>query len=88
MVFTVVYDANVLYPSALRDLLVRVAQSGLVQARWTEVILDETFRNLKANRPDLDGSKLDRTRKLMCDAVPDCLVTNYEPPQIPAALRR
>lgn len=79
MVFTVVYDANVLYPSALRDLLVRVAQSGLVQARWTEVILDETFRNLKANRPDLDGSKLDRTRKLMCDAVRDCLVTNYEP---------
>ncbi|MFJ4171428.1 PIN domain-containing protein [Paenarthrobacter sp. NPDC089714] len=79
MVFTVVYDANVLYPSALRDLLVRVAQSGLVHARWTEAILEETFRNLKANRPDLDGSKLDRTRKLMCDAIPDCLVTNYEP---------
>ncbi|MFF1831841.1 PIN domain-containing protein [Paenarthrobacter sp. NPDC058040] len=78
MVFTVIYDANVLYPSALRDLLVRVAQSGMIQARWTEAILDETFRNLKANRPDLDSSKLDRTRKLMCAAVPDCLVTNYE----------
>ncbi|MFJ4210433.1 PIN domain-containing protein [Paenarthrobacter sp. NPDC089675] len=79
MVFTVIYDANVLYPSTLRDLLVRVAQSGLIHARWTDAILDETFGNLKANRPYLDVSKLDRTRKLMCNAVPDCLVTKYEP---------
>jgi hypothetical protein len=42
MPFTVVYDANVLYPSSLRDLLIRVAQAGLVQAKWTEAILDET----------------------------------------------
>ncbi|MBT2520918.1 PIN domain-containing protein [Arthrobacter sp. ISL-28] len=79
MVFTVIYDANVLYPSMLRDLLIRVAQAGLVQARWTETILDETFRNLKNNRPDLDPAKLDRTRTLMCAAVADCLVTGYEP---------
>jgi hypothetical protein len=37
-----VYDANVLYPSSLRDLLIRVAQAGLVQAKWTDTILDET----------------------------------------------
>jgi hypothetical protein len=43
VVFTVIYDANVLYPSMLRDLLIRVAQAGLVRARWTEAILDETF---------------------------------------------
>ena len=79
MVFTVIYDANVLYPSMLRDLLIRVAQAGLVRARWTEAILDETFRNLKANRPDLDPVKLDRTRVLMCAAVPDCIVDDYEP---------
>ncbi|WP_241830425.1 hypothetical protein [Parafrankia colletiae] len=41
MAFTVVYDANVLYPNTLRDLLIRVAQSGLVQAKWTNEILDE-----------------------------------------------
>jgi hypothetical protein len=29
MPFIVVYDANVLYPSTLRDLLIRVAQAGL-----------------------------------------------------------
>ncbi|MBP2349916.1 hypothetical protein JOF29_000999 [Kribbella aluminosa] len=44
MPFTVVYDANVLYPNSLRDLLIRVAQAGLVQAKWTDQILDETFR--------------------------------------------
>jgi hypothetical protein len=41
--FVVVYDASVLYPSLLRDLLIRIAQSGLVQAKWTDQILDETF---------------------------------------------
>ncbi|MFJ8843858.1 hypothetical protein ACIRFF_13245 [Streptomyces cyaneofuscatus] len=53
MAFTAVYDANVLYPSTLRDVLIRVAQAGLVQAKWTDRILDETFRNLESNRPDL-----------------------------------
>jgi putative transposase len=41
MTFTVVYDANVLYPNTLRDLLIRIAQSGTVQAKWTSAILDE-----------------------------------------------
>lgn len=35
MGFIVVYDASVLYPSSLRDLLIRIAQAGLVQARWS-----------------------------------------------------
>lgn len=80
MAFVVVYDANVLYPSALRDLLIRIAMAGLVQAKWTDRILDETFGNLKCNRPDLDPVKLDRTRVLMNAAVRDSLVTGYEPP--------
>jgi predicted nucleic acid-binding protein len=77
--FVVLYDASVLYPTVLRDLLIRIAQAGLVQARWTEQILDEVFRNLRANRPDLDVERLDRTRRLMNGAVRDCLVSNYEP---------
>lgn len=79
MSFVVLYDANVLYPSTLRDLLIRIAQAGLVQAKWTDQILDEVFRNLTANRPDLDPHKLARTRELMNKAVRDCLVTGYEP---------
>lgn len=31
--FTVVYDANVLYPSMLRDVLIRLANTGIFQAR-------------------------------------------------------
>jgi predicted nucleic acid-binding protein len=77
--FVVLYDANVLYPNALRDLLIRMAQGGLVQAKWTDEILDEMFRNLKENRPDLDPVKLQRTRELMIRSVRDCLVTGYQP---------
>jgi len=79
MTFVVIYDANVLYPSTLRDVLIRLAQTGLVQARWTETILDETFRSLHANRPDLDETRLQRTRTLMNLAVRDAVVTGYEP---------
>jgi predicted nucleic acid-binding protein len=79
MAFVVVYDANVLYPSTLRDVLIRVAISGLVQAKWTDEILDEVFRNIRANRPELDPTKLNRTRRLMTDAVRDSIVTDYEP---------
>lgn len=79
MPFTVLYDANVLYPSTLRDVLIRVAMAGLVQAKWTETILDETFSHLKANRPDLEPAALDRTRELMNASVRDVLVTGFEP---------
>ena len=47
MTFTVVYDANVLYPNTLRDLLIRIAQSGTVQAKWTNAILDEMAAALR-----------------------------------------
>jgi len=79
MAFIVVYDANVLYPSTLRDLLIRIAQAGLVQAKWTDEILGEVFDNLGRNRPDLNPGSLIRTRHLMVQAVRDCLVTGYEP---------
>lgn len=79
MSFVVLYDANVLYPSTLRDLLIRIAAAGLVQARWTEQILDEVFRNLREDRPDLSEERLTRTRSLMLTSVRDCLVTGYQP---------
>jgi predicted nucleic acid-binding protein len=78
MPFVVLYDANVLYPSTLRDVLIRVALHGLVQAKWTEEILDETFRNLSANRPDLDPQALARTRRLMNESIRDVVVTGYQ----------
>lgn len=79
MAFTALYDANVLHPPGLRDLLVRLGQTGLFRARWSEKILDEMVRSILVRRPDLDPERLARTRSLMCDAVADCLVTGYEP---------
>jgi hypothetical protein len=78
MAFVVVYDACVLYPAPLRDLLIRLANTGVVRARWPAPILDECFRNILENRPDLKPESLERTRELMTQAVPDCMVTNFE----------
>jgi hypothetical protein len=78
MPFVVVYDANTLYGNAQRDLLIRIAQSGLVQAKWTDQILDEMLSNLAKKRPDIPAEKLGTLRELMNKAVRDCLVTGYE----------
>ena len=75
---TAIYDANVLYPAPLRDLLIRLAQAGLVRAKWTERIHDEWIRNVLANNPNLAADRLARTRTLMNEAVRDCLVDGYE----------
>lgn len=61
--FTAVYDACVLYPAPLRDFLRRLGPSGRFRARWSAQIHDEWKR-------DLD---------LMDQAIPDALVTGYEP---------
>lgn len=42
--FTVVYDACVLYPAPLRDLLMHLALSDLYRARWSDTIDDEWTR--------------------------------------------
>ncbi|ULH14074.1 hypothetical protein MF271_01200 (plasmid) [Deinococcus sp. KNUC1210] len=71
---TALYDAGVLYPSLIRNLLVHLATSGLVAARWTEQIQEEWSRNLLQDRPELTPERLARTRRLMDAAVPDALV--------------
>ncbi|MEO7216786.1 MAG: PIN domain-containing protein [Gemmatimonadaceae bacterium] len=78
MAFVVIYDACVLYPAPVRDLLLRIANTGIVRARWSERILDECFRSIIAQRPDLAPEALERTRRLMREAVPDCMVTGFE----------
>jgi len=75
---TALYDACVLYPAPLRDLLVRLALTDIFYARWTDGIHEEWIRNVLANRPDLKREQLERTRSLMNRHVRDCLVTGYE----------
>jgi len=76
--FTAVYDACVLHPAPLRDLLLRVALTDLFRARWTEEIHTEWIGSILKRRPDLLPEQLARTRELMDRSVPDCLVTGYE----------
>lgn len=76
--FTALYDACVLYPAPLRDLLMHLAQTGLFRARWSEAIHEEWIRSVLEQRTDLRREQLDRTRELMNKAVPDCIITGYE----------
>jgi predicted nucleic acid-binding protein len=76
--FTAVYDACVLYPAPLRDLLMHLAMTDLFRARWTDRIHDEWIRSVLENRPDLKRAQLQRTRRLMNAHVLDCLVIGYE----------
>lgn len=71
------FDANVLYPSGLRNFLMHLALTGLFRAHWSAEVHEEWIRNLLKNRPDLTREKLDRTRHLMDKALPDALVSDY-----------
>ncbi|MCU1703959.1 PIN domain-containing protein [Xanthomonas hortorum] len=77
--FTAVYDACVLYPAPLRDLLMWLGLSGRFRARWSVQIHQEWKRNLLLNRRDLTAEQVDRTSALMDRAIPDALVTGHEP---------
>ncbi len=73
-----VLDACVLYPPSLRDLLMRVAVVGAYKPRWTEEIHTEWIRNVLADNPEVTPAQLERTRRLMNQAVPSGLVSGYE----------
>ncbi|PXA03987.1 PIN domain-containing protein [Coraliomargarita sinensis] len=76
--FTAVYDACVLYPAPLRDLLMELASYRLFKAKWSEAIHNEWTRNLLANQEHLKPERIQATREAMNQAVPDCLVTGHE----------
>lgn len=73
-----VYDACVLYPFHLRNILVQCAFDGLVDAHWTDDIHAEWIRNLAASVPDIPLSRLEATRDRMKNVLPDADVTNYQ----------
>ena len=73
-----VLDANVLFPFSLRDTLLRAAASGFFQLHWSEVILEETTRNLVAT-----GRVTQEQARRLYDAMtahfPEAMVVGYEP---------
>ncbi|TCM52601.1 PIN domain-containing protein [Rhizobium sp. PP-F2F-G48] len=72
-----VYDACVLYPFHLRNILVQCAFDGLVEARWTDDIHDEWMRNLAANTDSLSIERLTATRDKMKAVLPEANVAHY-----------
>ena len=76
--YTAFYDASVLYPSELRNLLMHLALTGLFRARWSNAVHEEWICALLRKRPDLSRAKLERTRALMDAHATDALITGYE----------
>lgn len=74
----VLLDANVLYPAALRSVLVYLATTGLFRARWSVTIHEEWIRSVLAKRPDLTRPQLEQVRDLMIKAIPDSMVFGAE----------
>jgi predicted nucleic acid-binding protein len=74
-----VYDACVLYPFHLRNVLIQCAFDGLVDARWTDDIHDEWIRNLAAKTLSLPIERLIATRDRMKAVLPEADVANYRP---------
>ena len=74
----VVFDACVLYPFHLRNIVVQIAVDRLADARWTDEIHDEWIGSLVADVPGLSIERLQITRKLMIGALPEAMVTGYQ----------
>lgn len=78
MAFTALYDACVLFPAPIRDVLMHLALTDLYHARWTNQIHDEWIGAVLEKRPDLTRAQLERTRDLMNAHARDALVADFE----------
>lgn len=76
--FTALYDACVLYPMPLCDLLLELALTGTFRARWSDAIHEEWICTAKNKRPDISDALLARKRRAMDNAIKNSLVKNYE----------
>jgi hypothetical protein len=72
-----VFDACILYPFHLRNIVVQAAVDRLVEARWTDEIHEEWMRSLAAGTPPIPMERLQITRRLMDDALPAATVSDY-----------
>jgi hypothetical protein len=75
---SVFLDASALYPSLLRNILMRLAIRDLFRAFWSECVQDEWTRAVLRNRPHLSPGSVQRTRRLMDENIDDASVSGYE----------
>jgi hypothetical protein len=71
-------DASALYPSLLRNLLMRLAMRDLFRPCWSERVHDEWTRAVLRDRPYLTAAAIERTRRLMDENIDDAFVSGYE----------
>lgn len=74
--FKVLFDACVLIPINLCDIILRLAEADVFSPLWTEEILDEVERNLVA-AIGLPRQKAARRVQFMTEAFPEAMVTGY-----------
>jgi len=75
--YTAVLDACVLFSRLQRDVLLSLAHADLYTARWTQEIEREWTTALVAQYPDAE-KKIPKLIEQMREAVPDCLIVDYE----------
>ncbi|MFD0704592.1 PIN domain-containing protein [Alloscardovia venturai] len=68
-------DTCVLYSETLTDIILRLADNGIVTPRWSQKVLDELAKNLtKAMTPTHINYRI----RQMSLSFPDALIENYE----------
>lgn len=70
-------DANVLYPSLLRNLLMRLSLAGACDLRWSDRVHEEWISNL-VQKSGVNEASLRRTRAQMDTALPSARVIGFE----------
>jgi hypothetical protein len=66
------------HPYALRNVLLRLADAGVIVPFWTSESFAEMRSGVLAEQPKLNGHDLDRTIQLMRDMFPEADVLDYE----------
>lgn len=70
-------DANILVSARFRDLLLRVADAGLIEVRWSQQVIDEARRAL-TDRLGLDPVKVDQLLDRLAGVFPEALIEGFE----------
>jgi predicted nucleic acid-binding protein len=74
--FSAILDANVLFPSSLRDILLRTAAYNLYRVNFTDEILEEACRNL-VNKGKMREPKAASLKDAIKRAFPSACVYDY-----------
>lgn len=69
-------DANILHRAAIRDFILRAAEAGAIDVRWSGGVLDETRRSLESR--GYEPNKVDRLIRALRTAFPDAEVADFE----------